>query len=162
MYSINALKTWDTHDGGGYQGNLLRDGKIVGSFHNEGNGGDTLIDFFTKKGKEVVRNREEEKLFNDHVKTLPDVVTDMTDPHDASKPFIYKMNGDAFVAQLVEALVRKKWFKKECAKKVLFRLTTDKPETWRTLNDPYDEKAKKYLADKYGSQIAEIANETKI
>lgn len=58
-YTINALKTWDTHDGGGYQGNLLRDGKVVGRFHNDGNGGCTIIDFWKKEGGKVIRNIEE-------------------------------------------------------------------------------------------------------
>lgn len=71
-YSINALKTWDTHDGGGYQGNLLRDGKVVGRFHNDGNGGCTLVEFWKKEKGETVRNREEEAIFEAYVASLPE------------------------------------------------------------------------------------------
>ena len=72
VYTISALKTWDTHDGGGYQGNLLRDGKVVGWFHNDGNGGMTMVEFRTKTKGGSIRNQVEEDLYYAHIETLPE------------------------------------------------------------------------------------------
>jgi hypothetical protein len=44
-FTAKGLKTWDTHDGGGYQFNLYYAGKKVAQVTNEGNGGDTQINW---------------------------------------------------------------------------------------------------------------------
>ena len=61
-YSVSAVKTWKTDDGGGYQGNLHQSGKKVGFFHQDGNGGETTIRFDKK---------EDEKEFNEFIDSLP-------------------------------------------------------------------------------------------
>ena len=43
-FTVVGLKTWNTDDGGGYQGKLAIGGKSVITFHNDGNGGEMQID----------------------------------------------------------------------------------------------------------------------
>lgn len=161
-YTVSALKTWNTHDGGGYQGNLIRDGKRVGTFHDDGHGGSVLLEFLEKKGGQIVRNKDEEEAFYAYIKTLPRVGTDMVDPHDDTKLFIYEMNSDTFIAELVEDSESIKWFKRHCAKETVFQLKGDPPEKWRTLKMPYNKKAQRYLDEKYGDKVIEIANLTRL
>ena len=93
MYSADKIKTWESPDGGGFCGDLLRDGQIVGTFRDDGNGAGAYVDAFI--------NVEEETLFRAHIKACPDVVTDMPDHQDSSKFFSYKMNDDTFISSLV-------------------------------------------------------------
>lgn len=160
VYSINALKTWNTHDGGGYQGNLLRDGKVVGQFHNDGNGGCTMVEFWKKEKGQVVRNQEEEALFEAHIASLPEQEwpAAFLQPGESKT---YKPDTDMFIAELVEELENLRRLKRACSKKTLFLLKGDDPkEGWRTISHPWCEKVKAHLTQKYGDQIKEIANET--
>jgi len=160
IYTINALKTWDTHDGGGYQGNLLRDGKVVGRFHNDGNGGCTMVEFWKKEKGQVVRNRAEEEIFEAYVASLPEkewpAEWDRTGEAKTYKPDV-----DTFIAELVEAFESLRNLKRHCAKKTLYLLKgDDSKDGWRTVKHPWCAKVKDYLTKKYGDQIKEIANET--
>ena len=161
-YSISGLKTWDTHDGGGYQGNLLKDGKKIGTFHNDGNGGCIMVEFWKKVGKETKRNKEESEAFDSYLKGLPDVVSDMPDPHDKNKVFSYPMDDDIFIADLVEEYEAARWFKRQCAKETLFRLKGDTGDNWRVLKIPYGDQARKYLEGKYANEVREVANITRV
>ncbi len=160
VYTINAVKTWDTHDGGGYQGNLLRNGKVVGRFHNDGNGGCTIIDFWKKEGGKVIRNIEEETIFKAHVATLPEKEwpAAWVQPGESKT---YKPDADDLIAEMVDKFEELKRLKRACTKKTLFLLKGDDPkEGWRTMHHPWGEKVRAHLEGKYGDQILEIANET--
>jgi hypothetical protein len=162
-YSIAKLKTWNTHDGGGYQGDIIKNGKTVGNFHNDGNGGCTMIDFWQMQGKKVVgRNRDEEDAFNAFVKTLPNVGTDLPGIRDTSEPFILEMDGDIFIGELVSDLEEKRFFKRKCAKSTWFRLEDAAPGSWMVLNTPFSEKVQEQLESKYGNKLLEIANLTRL
>ena len=43
-YSVAKVKNWEGHEGAGFQGELLRDGKVIGWFHQDGNGGEMRLD----------------------------------------------------------------------------------------------------------------------
>lgn len=73
------------------------DGKRVGEASDRGHGGGTDI-----YPHEVARRIDE------YAKTLPDVVTDMPDPKDPTKPFSYPMSASALIDQLVDAELRAK------------------------------------------------------
>lgn len=50
-FTIKGLKTWATHEGGGFQFSLYRDGKKFAWIHNEGNGGPLDITYEDTKDK---------------------------------------------------------------------------------------------------------------
>lgn len=52
--SVKGLKTWDTHDGGGYQFTLVQAGAAIARVTNEGNGGMLLIEAASKFGERVL------------------------------------------------------------------------------------------------------------
>lgn len=79
-----------------YRAAVYFDGVKIGDAENQGQGGCTFIRALPGKHAEL----EAAEAF---ARTLPDVVTDLTDPHDASKPFAYKVTLDGLVDGLVDA-----------------------------------------------------------
>jgi hypothetical protein len=70
---------------------------------------------------------------------------------------------DHLIDAALNDLEEKKWFQIRCRGKVLFRLTTDTdPDSWRTVKGAYSPAIKAWLVSRYGDQLGEIANETKI
>lgn len=63
MYTIKSLKTWNTRDGGGFQCQLLRDGKKVAEVTNDGNGGCFQFDWFKPQAATVTSQLYDGKLY---------------------------------------------------------------------------------------------------
>lgn len=160
-YEVKGVKSWTGRDGYGYECNLYRDGKKVARVLNEGNGGQTMFywadteapkvevthDFY---GKEVTRKvSPEEAALLEHVKGMTYEFYGET----------YDHSDETFVGGLVDEYEEAKQFKRWCRKSVVFRLKGDKEGAWRTMKAKYDERAVKFLKDKYGDKIEEILNE---
>ena len=142
-YSVAKLKNWRGREGAGYQGELLRDGKVIGWFHHDGNGGDIRIDFYTlakKKGDPPVHNREEEDMFYQYVETLPDG----TWPEEFGGG-TYKMSGEMFIVGLMEKKEAEQRLKRQCAKNTLFRLKDEPGDAWYIIKMPWSDKVKAAL-----------------
>jgi hydrogenase maturation factor HypF (carbamoyltransferase family) len=142
-FSLKSVKTWNTHDGGGYQGQVLLDGKPALAFHNDGNGGGTDITAFSV---DLMRKIEA------HVKTLGPVPVEGTNE-------TIENSVEMFISFLLDRHEEDKWLKRHCKQKTLFRITGDKENAYRIVKKPYDDKVKQYLTKTYGDQIIEIANE---
>ena len=121
-YSINALKTFDTPDGGGYNCNILRNGKKVATAHEAGQGGEIDIDWLDweekrveihntnyKGEKNTYKGTPEEKLFVEFLETLPRVESRHFDDG-------LKVCAGIFFEEMVRSLEDdrdvKKWLKK--------------------------------------------------
>jgi hypothetical protein len=63
---------------------------------------------------------ELEIKINDYAKTLPPVVTSMTDPHDSSKTFTYDQDADTVIGDLLTDHLYAKDLKRALAKKILY------------------------------------------
>lgn len=118
MYSIRNLKTWDSREGGGFQVDLLRDGKAVAQVTNRGDGG--AMDFRWSEGQPTVevkalkydgselsyKGTDEEALLWAHCRTLP--------PYEEAG-FTGHMDPDMLVSNLVDDLELerqvKRWLK---------------------------------------------------
>jgi len=57
----------------------------------------------------------------------------------------------------------KKWFKTACRNRTVFRLKSDdRLDTWRTVKSAFSPAVKAWLQTRYGDELGEIANETRI
>lgn len=117
MYTVKGLKRWNTHEGGGFQVVLLRDGKPVAEVTNEGIGACFIFQWKDKpsttvtarnlRGEEMTyRGTPEEAALWAHILTLPAV-------EDRGQRFA--MDPDMFVEELVNDLELerqlKRWLK---------------------------------------------------
>lgn len=57
----------------------------------------------------------------------------------------------------------RKWFKTQCRGKTLFRLKADTvTDSWRTVKATFGPEVKAWLQTRYGDELGEIANETRV
>lgn len=125
-YSINALKQFDTPDGGGYNLNILRKGKKVADAHEAGHGGEVVIGWFDHAKPKIEHHTTnwegkphsyyvtpEEKLFLDFLDTLP---------REKSEYFEdgMKVCGGIFLDEMINTLNAKKEAKKILRKSFIF------------------------------------------
>lgn len=91
-YSINALKQFDTPDGGGYNLNILRNGKKIATAHEAGHGGEVQISWLDSEKPRIEHKTTnykgephsynvtpEEKILLDFLKTLPNLESEYTE-----------------------------------------------------------------------------------
>ena len=136
MYSIKGLKTFQGMEGGGFNVTLCKDGKPIAFVINEGCGGCCLWRWL---------DRAAEAPFKAYVKKeLP------------GEDFEVE---DLYISRLIDAVEGEKQIRRWCKKKVVFRLKTDKADTYRTLTAPYSAEAAAFLRKKHGEALEEILNE---
>ena len=56
-FELKSFKSWDGRDGVGYQGSVWLNGRRLGTFHNDGDGGCTFFDFDTKPYDAAIDSR---------------------------------------------------------------------------------------------------------
>lgn len=167
MYSVKNVVTGWSHErgqGGSYQANLYRGNKRVAAVVEEGEG-DPLLFVWEDRNEPreeftyvnflgsavTIRATTEQRAFLEHVSGLT-----------YNCPFEKKerpMDGDFFVATLVQDFEDIKWLKKETKKKTVFRLNEDEPGKWRIVNSFYNEQVKEWIEKTYGSRLAQVAND---
>jgi hypothetical protein len=115
-YTAKITSCRKTLDGGAVTVTIFRDGKRVFIFEDEGNGGEYNISATVK----------ERDILNAFIKA-----------NNTSE--------EMFLCSLIDNALREKELAKSLKKAVLFRLSTDSSESWRTL--PYKQGGKVYTAD---------------
>ena len=139
--TIKGLKTWATHDGGGYQFNLYEDGKKVLFVHNDGNGG--CLDLESLDGGEFL------KRLNAHCNSLPPRVLS----YEGLPSMTLHMNAECFLEDLLSNYEQAKQIAKAKKKGVVFTLNGNTKEFY-TLSILDMAKAIDYLDKKYPNQYA--------
>ena len=110
LYTIKKLKTFKGMEGmGGFNLDLCRKGKKIAECINDDTGGDTMFYFI---------NRDEEKIFDNYVKSLP--------PYEYDGE-TYSTDWNIYVENLVNAALEERLFKRLCKKYVCYELHGDKP-----------------------------------
>lgn len=138
-FTIKGLKTWTSREGGGYQFNLYRDGKKFAFVHQDGNGGPTEFQF---ADEEHPNSRGEFRVeFKQYCASLP-----YWTGHDG-KPRPKDM--DMAVAEMLDEHETQKQMARLRKKGILFRLSSDSPETIRTIGTLDLITAQKYLDQKH-------------
>lgn len=105
MYEVKNVKTFQGHDGQGFTCTLWREGKKVADVRDFAFGGEYEYDFISPA---------EEKILDDHVKTLPKT----TNPYDN---VLMDMNTDMFVGMMIDDYETRKNVKRILSKKIIFQ-----------------------------------------
>jgi hypothetical protein len=141
--TIKALKTWNTHDGGGYQFTLMSALTTIARVHNDGNGGCTDIEPVGQLGKDIMAKLDA------FCATLP---------KDESFGIAIDITSDIWLEELMSDFEAQKAFASRVARakkagNLVFTLPEDAPLSWRTvkLGGRPLENGVAYLSKKYGA-----------
>ena len=141
-YTLKGLKTWRSHDGGGWQVQLLANGTRIAEVTDEGNGGplDWLIGPETVDAVAAfgVTHGVKELVTNGHVRCDTDA--------------------DSALATMIDALEAQKQLKRWCKTKVLFTVPGDEVGSFRTIKGAISERIRLHIMSKYPT--ATIINDT--
>ena len=70
---------------------------------------------------------------------------------------------DHLIDLALDDFEERQWFKTQCRGKTLFHLKTDTvPDSWRTVKGAFSPAIKAWLQTRYGDELGEIANETRV
>jgi hypothetical protein len=138
---IKGLKTWATHDGGGYQFNLYEAGKKVLFVHNDGNGG--CIDL------EPLDSGEFLQRLNAHCESLPPRSMDYAGLPNTTIP----IDAEIFLEELLTKYEQEKQIAKAKKKGIVFALH-GKEKQFYTLATLDMAKAIAYLEKNHPNQYA--------
>jgi len=160
---VKGVKTFEGHEGRGYNCNLYRNGKKVAFVFDDASGGEVMIDwvdhqkervefeFITFGGEKKTRKgTPEEKMLNEYLATLPS-----RDDHGFGD---YYITDGIFIEELVNDYEEKKWLKRQCYTKTLFTTPDCKKNEFRTVKAKFCEEVKKFILGKYPEAV--ILNET--
>jgi len=132
-------------EGGAFSASLYADGKRVAVVSNDGWGGCNRYDPIDRGALKTVEEwAEAQHLTFD----------------DGTEVTFEKL--DWVVAELIDAEEERSWFKRQCRGKTLFRLKSDPADQWRTVNAPWTSQVGLWLTHKFGGEVAEVANRTRI
>jgi hypothetical protein len=138
---IKGLKTWATHDGGGYQFSLYEAGKKVLFVHNDGNGG--CLDLEPLDGGDFLQR------LNAHCESLPPEIL----KYDGVPDMTIDMSAEIFLEDLLSNYEQAKQIAKAKKKGVVFSLNGNEKQFY-TLATLDMAKAIDYLDKKYPNQYA--------
>lgn len=133
-FQIKAFKHWNTDDGGGYQFNLYLDKKKFAYVHNDGNGGCIDIRF---------ENPANEAIWDDHVKSLGQW-------HSSFGAIDGKEWFDHDTDTAIGILVKEYEMSKHRKKGILFRLSDDSDNSFRTIKTHDMDLAVEHLDKTFG------------
>lgn len=129
------------------------DGKKAGLARNDGHGGANFVDW------------TDYSLAAEYKAWLEKETIVRQDLFDADKVRLIEPASrlDLIVSEALAAFEEQRWFKQQCRGKVLFRLKTDDdPESWRTVKAAFGPEVKAWLVSRFGDNLSEIANETRL
>ena len=123
-FQIKAFKHWQTEDGGGYQFNLYLNNKKFAWVHNDGNGG--CIDMTFADSDSNWKESPFKTIWDDYVKSL-----------GQWKSKWGAVNGSEFLDHdtdtAIGILLEEHEMSKHRKKGILFRLTDDSEDSFRTI-----------------------------
>lgn len=144
--NIKRLHGWDPSEDG-YQASLYKDGRRIGTFGMEANGG---CERFT------MPDAEYDALCKHAHKALGKQNEYAKPPTDWSMDSITGEYCDQLVHEAHQLKARRRWSKK----KTLFTLEGDKDGTYRTIEGAtYNPKVHQYLIEKYGVKLVSVYDE---
>jgi len=133
VYCVKGVKTFDGHEGRGYNANLYRDNKKVASVINEGNGGCPFIYWVRPKDKVEVEVEwagekrmmnlcRDEAAMQEHCKSLP--------PEPSGFGTDLEITPDFFIDLLIEEYEENRELRRWCKNSVVYRLRGKEKGTW--------------------------------
>jgi hypothetical protein len=154
-FTIKNLKTWSTHDGGGYQFSLYLNDKKFAFVHNDGNGGEVEVECLDVDAPKVEISTwtdKDGKVHGWHV--TPHYA--LLSAYVKGLPKWESYTGDLVhvtIGMFMDTLVNNYEFDKKLAKAkkkgIVFKLNTDSNRTFRSINTLDMDIALSYLNKKF-------------
>lgn len=139
-FEIKGFKDWQSREGGGYQFNLLLDGKKFAWIRNDGNGGN--IDITFADSDSTWKDSPFKTIWDEYVKSLGQWKSTFSDSE-------YDHCTDTALGEMVEKYEFAKALKKASKKGIPFRLLTDSPLEFSAVTTLDPVLAKKWLDENY-------------
>lgn len=148
-YSVKAVKSFDTHDGYAWNGNVYKGTKKIATAYHRGDGGEPRVDF-----KNPADRKEMEVL----VATLPEIKPD--NPNLPGEYTFRMKNAEDFIEQLVEDELERQHWKKQCRNKTLVEISSpDGGKPIFSYDRRYSPEFAVKIREKFGSRLIRIINE---
>ena len=142
-FDIKKFKSFQGHEGMGFNLELWVDGVKACFVIDDANGGEAHYRWLDRGIMARVKA---------HVDALP-IVPSVTEDEKSLWPQGRKQDMDGFVDCLINEFAHDRRLRRLCKTKTVFRLPTDKPDIFHTLNVPYPEGRRHIPAN------AEVLNE---
>ena len=137
-YTIKGLKTWNTHDGGGFQVSLYADGKRIAEVTQDGHGGPLHWAF------KPIAARALAAFGTAHG------VSDFLNGNFVK----FDTDADIALCQMVEDLQQTRQITRWCKTKVVFRFPKDKEGDYYTIKCAhYTESVRRQVVERYGPDV---------
>tara|TARA_R110000787_G_scaffold250297_1_gene355925 strand:+ start:5546 stop:6115 length:570 start_codon:yes stop_codon:yes gene_type:complete len=137
-YTIKGLKTWDTHDGGGWQVSLYANGKRIAEVTQRGHGGPLWWEFKPVDAHALVAFGASQG------------VSDFLDGNFVK----FDTDADSALCEMVDDLEHKREMKRWCKTKVVFRFPQDEEGKYRTIKCAhYTESVRRKMVERYGPDV---------
>ncbi len=146
-FTVKGLKTWQTDDGGGYQGDLLYKGKKVAYFHQGGYGGEIEVRY---------ENKEAEKAVTAYCETQDKIKSELI----KGKEIEWDFSDEWLIPAVLERTELLKTVKRHCRKKTLAIKPEHKTGNWVEWKTPFSPEIKaKIIKERPEYATAVFANE---
>ncbi len=138
-----------------FDATVYADGKRAGVVCNRGCGGSNEYHWADRDlGAEIEAWAEKEVI----------VTTDPVNPEKVMFVTFEKL--DWKIGEVLDEWETRQWFKTKCRSKTLFKIKSDgdqfDPNSWRTVKGKFTREVKAWLVQRYGDDLGEIANETRL
>ena len=138
-----------------FDATIYADGKRAGTVCNRGCGGSNEYHW-----ADSVLGVEIEVWAENQVITT----ADPTNPEKVM--FVNYEKLDWKIGEVLDEWETRQWFKTKCRSKTLFKIKSDgdqfDPNAWRTVKAVFGPEVKAWLTDRFGDDLGEIANETRV
>ena len=147
-FEIRKFKSQRGHEGPGFACELYVDGVRGADVVDQGDGGMIYWHWFDAEAK---------KKWDEHVAAQPEEECGLEFglPSTMEKP-----DQDTVMARLVDEFEARRAYTRKCKTKTLFRLKSDKPDTYHEVKLAFTPRVADRLRQQYGDDLLEIINET--
>jgi hypothetical protein len=131
------------------------DNHKIGTVVNRGHGGSNEYQWTDPMMGHVLEDWAEKEVI---------LTADPTNPEKVM--FVTCEKLDWKIGEILDEWETRQWFKTKCRSKTLFKIKSDgdqfDPKSWRTVKAAFGPEIKAWLIDRFGDDLGEIANETRI
>ena len=160
-YSVKNVKTFEGHDGTGFNATLYRGKKKIAKIIDTAHGGEYEYQWEDYTNRVEVQSRHYDGKMYSHLATVEEgLLQEVINELPKYKGYDIYPSMDCVVSNLVDSCELNKTLKKKCKKQTLFLIEGDNiNDGYRSTNSPYSDRVKLFLDGKYGTSIKEIINE---
>jgi len=144
VFEFRNLRTAEGDESPMFSASLYRDGRKIGRVRDTGTGGEPFVEIATKSDRDAFARWAKETASAEALE---------------HPKYAAQWAREEAVGRLYEAAMEKRWLKRHCKTKTLFRPADHGDDaSWMTINHRFDERVKAFIVQKYGADVR-IANE---